>query len=378
MDVDLQKRLFEEITGYVRDKSTSLAAGEMRYPASAYYDAGQLEREKRMFQRFPLIVGHSDELSEPGEYLAGTMLDIPYLIVRQKDGSLRAFRNVCSHRGAPVCAEGKGKAGQFVCPYHAWTYSLDGSLRGAPRNAFPGLDRAGSGLSELAVIERHGLVWLRLDGSEMAFEAFTGGLDEELASFDLGSFVLERRETYEADINWKSVLDGFLEVYHFSPLHSNSIGPWFYANTSAFERLSLNGRMVGVRKSIDALVGTEFAEGVLMEHIAVNYQLFPNTVIVWQGDHFEIWSSFPGDEPGKCRVHFMMLVAADAKDALKNRWDRNMSIIRQTVMDEDWAMSEKVQKGLPFIRNNEVVFGANEPALQHFYANLADQLERAN
>ena len=74
----------------------------------------------------------------------------------------------------------------------------------------------------------------------------------------------------------------------------------------------------------------------------------------------------------------MMLVRPETKDALKSRWDRNMSIIRETVMDEDWAMSEKVQKGLPFIRNNEVVFGANEPALQHFYANLAEQLERGN
>lgn len=378
MDIGLQKRLFEELTGHVRNKSTSLAESEMRYPASAYYGAEQLEREKRLFERFPLIVGHADELREPGQYIAGSMLGVPFLVVRQKDGSLRAFRNVCSHRGAPVCPEGKGTANQFVCPYHAWTYSLDGSLRGAPRNAFPGLDRAEARLPELAVIERHGLLWLRLDGGTVDFEGFAEGLDAELASFDLGAYVIERRETFDADINWKSVLDGFLEVYHFSPLHSNSIGPWFYANMSSFEKLRLNGRMVGVRKSIDTLVGTDFAEDVILPHIAVNYQVFPNTVIVWQGDHFEIWSSFPGDEPGRCHVQFMMLVTAETKDSLKARWDRNMSIIRETVMGEDWAMSEKVQKGLPFIRNNEIVFGANEPALQHFYANLADQLERGN
>jgi nitrite reductase/ring-hydroxylating ferredoxin subunit len=378
MDIGLQRQLFDELTAHVRDKTTSLAEGEMPYPAGAYYDPAQLVREKRLFHRFPLIVGHSDEIREAGQYFAGTILGVPFLIVRQKDLTVRAFRNVCNHRGAPVCPEGKGRAGQFVCPYHAWTYSLDGSLRGAPRNAFPGLDRAEARLPELAVLERHGLLWLRLDGGAIDFEAFAGGLDAELASFDLGNYAIERRESYDAEINWKSVLDGFLEVYHFSPLHSNSIGPWFYANTSSFEKLQLNGRMVGVRKSIDALVGTEFADDVILPHIAVNYQLFPNTVVVWQGDHFEIWSSFPGDEPGRCHVQFMMLVRPETKDALKSRWDRNMSIIRETVMDEDWAMSEKVQKGLPFIRNNEVVFGANEPALQHFYANLAEQLERGN
>lgn len=378
MEVSVQKQLFEEICGYIRGNTTALADSAMPYPAKAYYDPDHHQRERRMLERFPLIAGNSAEVAKAGDYICGEILGTSYVIVRQKDGSLKAFRNVCSHRGSPVVTKCEGNASQFVCPYHAWSFNLDGSLRAIYRPGFPDVDRGGLGMPALGVAERHGLIWLRLDGGEVDVETLLGGIDGELASFRLGEYALERREIFEAEINWKSVLDGFLETYHFAPLHSDSIGPYFYSNLSAYTKFGLNGRMVGIRKSFDTLLDSAFKEGEILTHIASNYQIFPNTVIVWQGDHFETWTSFPGETPDRCRVIFMMLVPEETREAHAKRWQRNMDIIKATVMNEDWRMSQDVQKVLPKIRNEEILFGANEPALQHFYGELARELAEMN
>lgn len=234
-------------------------------------------------------------------------------------------------------------------------------------------------MPQIGVSERHGLIWLRLDGTDCDVAGLLGQeVDSELTSFKLSDYVLERREMFEAQINWKSVLDGFLEAYHFAPLHADSIGPYFYSNLSHYAQFGLNGRMIGVRKSFDSVMEQEFAEGEILPHIASNYQTFPNTVIVWQGDHFETWTSFPGETPNTCRVLFMMLVPADSKELHEKRWQRNMDIIKATVMNEDWRMSEQVQSALSSVRNEEIVFGANEPALQHFHRELARELADMN
>src|SRR3546814_18103628 len=107
---------------------------------------------------------------------------------------------------------------------------------------------------------------------------------------------------------------------------------------------------------------------------ASNIQLCSSTGVVWQGDHFEAWTSFPGDEPGKCRVLFMMLVPRNAVESSARRWERNMEIIRATVMDEDWRMSQYVQAGLPHIAKRQDVFGAHEPARQHFPGTLVPHI----
>jgi len=379
MQISVQRALFKEISDHIRNGTTALAENEMRYPATSYYDQEHLLQEKRLFERLPLVVGNSAEVAEPGDFYAGEILGTPFVVVRQKDGSLKAFRNVCSHRGSPVVTKCTGNASQFICPYHAWTYGLDGSLRGFYRPGFPNVDKAEMGMPQIGVAERHGLIWLRLDGAECDVAGLLGQeVDGELTSFKLSDYVLERREIFEAQINWKSVLDGFLEAYHFAPLHADSIGPYFYANLSPYAHFGLNGRMIGVRKSFDSLMEQDFTEGEILPHIASNYQTFPNTVIVWQGDHFETWTSFPGDTPNSSRVLFMMLVPEDSKELYAKRWNRNMDIIKATVMNEDWRMSEQVQSALSSVRNEEIVFGANEPALQHFHRELARELADMN
>lgn len=380
MDRQTQGQIFAEICGYLANGSTKLAKGEMAHPAETYYDPEHLARERRLLTLSPLVVGHADELKNPGDYIAHDLPGLPFLVVRQNDGTLKAFRNVCSHRGARICDQRRGNASQFICPYHAWSYRTDGSLKGYPRSAFPGLDRDEASLPQLQVAEQLGLIWLQQDtDTPIDLDRHLGSLLAEIEGLGIRDCVLHRSEVLEANINWKSVLDGFLEIYHFASLHAGSIGPYFYGTHSPFDEFGHNGRLVGVRKSFDGIADKPFEDIELLPHVAVNYHVFPNTIIVWQGDHFEIWTSFPGAIPGKCRVLVQMAIPRESyTEETIPRWRRNWQIMTDTVIGEDWAISESVQQALPHIAKDRVVFGANEPGLQHLHGRLADALRASN
>lgn len=380
MDRQTQQSLFNEIKGYIASGSTKLADSEMPHPAAVYYDPEHLAREKRMLARYPLVVGHSDQLKNAGDYIAHDLTGMPIVVARQKDGSLKAFVNVCSHRGARVCDQPHGNASQFTCPYHAWSFRTDGTLKGVPRSAFPGLDKEKASLTPLAVEERLGLIWVQTDAADgFDISQHLGTLESEIDGLDIDDCVLHRAEVFEADINWKCVLDGFLEIYHFSALHGGSIGPYFYGTHSPFDSFGENGRLLGVRKSFDTIADKPFDDVEFLPNVAVNYLLFPNTVLVWQGDHFECWTSFPGKEPGKCRVLVQMIIPkAIYGEETMSRWRRNWQIMIDTVIDEDWAISQDVQSALPHIAHNQITFGANEPGLQHFHGKLDQVLRGLN
>jgi len=372
MQVSTQKQLFNEINSYYRSNATKLAPQETRQRASIYFDPARHAQERALLRRLPQIVAHASSVPKPGDFIALDHVGAPILIARQRNGTLKAFLNICTHRGAKVCNEPCGNKAAFSCPYHAWTFRNDGQLLAAPREAFPKLDVAGTGLSELPVEERHGLIWvIATPGLTIDVKNFLGPLDAELASYGIGDYTPVRAETLTPALNWKFVLDGFLEVYHFPRLHANSIAPWFYGKYSTFDTLGVHGRLVGVRKSFDAIAGKPFENIEFLPNVAVNYQLFPNTICVWQGDHFEIWTSYPGQTPGSCIAQVLMLAPHTmATSEHRPRWDRNWNIIEQTVIGEDWAISENVQSTLPFIPNDEVIFGANEPGLQHFHQTI--------
>jgi nitrite reductase/ring-hydroxylating ferredoxin subunit len=372
MDLPLQNQLFEEIRGYMAANATRLAPEDMHHRALAYYGAEHFAREQALLRRQPLVVGHSGALARPGDCLAHDDAGAPIAMIRQEDGGLKAFLNICRHRGARPCPAGASHRPMMVCPYHAWTYALDGRLTSVPAQAFPSVDLGAHGLVELPCEERHGLIWVvPTPGAAIDVARHLGPLDGELASFGMGDLVLERDTVLAASINWKFVLDGFLEVYHIPKLHAGSIAPWIFGKYSPFDAFGRHGRLVGVRKSFRGIRDAEFDSASFLAHVAVNYQIFPNTIAVWQGDHFEIWTAYPGATPGGCVVRVQSLVTrAMAGDAHRSRWDRNWKVLIDTVVAEDWPMSEQVQRSLPFAPGGQVVFGRNEPGLQHFHRAL--------
>lgn len=257
MDRGLQVKLLKRLLHYVDTKTTAMAETPWRNEVAAYTDLERLKREQQaLFRQTPLLMGFASEWAAPGAYRTDDFAGVPILIVRGSDGRLRAFLNVCRHRGSKV-ADGCGTARLFSCPYHAWTYELSGKIRGIPDEAaFPGMRAQRGGLASLPLCEKHGLVWVLAapDGSE-AFDVdpWLAGLGPELAGYDLGSYHLyDRRQVHET-MNWKILVDTFHEGYHIGFLHRDSLTDILHGNLTDFEPFGRNHRLIFPRRKLERL-----------------------------------------------------------------------------------------------------------------------------
>lgn len=197
-------------------------------PGSYYYRPEIYARElERIWGRMWVCVERVEALPEPGDFLTTTVGDESLIVVRGRDGRLRAFFNVCRHRGAQVCTAAAGNAKALTCAYHAWTYGLDGKLQGAPNIAsFGSFPREDFGLVPVALEEWHGLLWVNLSENPQPIgEQLDGpiverfGELEQFARYGMGELRLGKRITYEVQANWKLVVENFMECYHCAPVH---------------------------------------------------------------------------------------------------------------------------------------------------------------
>jgi choline monooxygenase len=188
-------------------------------PGRWYSDPGHHERElDAIFGRAWVGVGCTDDVADPGSYLASTAGRLPVLVVRDDAGALRAFLNVCRHRGAPL-ASGCGHARALSCPYHAWLYRLDGSLVRAGGVGQPeGFDAANFGLREIQVASFARSIMVNVDPSAPPFDC--GPLGRGLDPYRLDELELAERARYECGFNWKVLLENYCENYHTPFIHS--------------------------------------------------------------------------------------------------------------------------------------------------------------
>ena len=180
----------------------------------------RLERE-RIFRRVWQYAGRADQVAEPGAFFTCDLGGVPVVVVRGKEGTLRAFLNVCRHRGSLVC-EGEGRRETLQCPYHAWTYGLDGSLRAAPRSdREPGFDREGLGLAPVSVDDWGPFVVVNPDADAAPLADTLGELPVLVAEAGLDVDVLRflKRSSSEYEANWKVCSENFLECYHCQVAH---------------------------------------------------------------------------------------------------------------------------------------------------------------
>ena len=150
--------LLAECLGRAKEKKPFMDSDEARVPVDAYVDAARFARERELvFRRRMNLIAHGSELSSPGDFVTRDVLSTPVVIVRGEDGRVRAFLNVCRHRGATVELRERGTCRRFVCPYHGWTYRPDGALdQVRHKEGFPKLEMAASSLVALSCIEERG------------------------------------------------------------------------------------------------------------------------------------------------------------------------------------------------------------------------------
>jgi phenylpropionate dioxygenase-like ring-hydroxylating dioxygenase large terminal subunit len=371
------RRLF----GHIDARTTDLAADMFRNKTIAYScrERAALEREK-LFRDRPIFMGLSTRLAKPGDFLTEDVVGMPVLMVRGTDGGLRAFANICRHRGAPV-ADGCGKARAFTCPYHGWTYDLSGKLMGATdKVGFAGLDVEAHALVRLPASERHSMMFVRPrpatpgETLEIDVDRELGDFAHPLAALELGSYVHHSTDRVTPKINWKFAIDTFLESYHIAHLHRRTIAPYFVGNCGLFDRSGLHGRASFAKTSIEKTRTEPEAKRRYMPHIVSIYQLFPNTLVIWQMDHIETWRAFPNlDDPGACLVEMTIYRPAET-DKSDSYWEKNREIAIRTVLDEDFPLGERMQIGFESGATGEVIYGRNEPSLVHFHSSIRDAL----
>ena len=195
-------------------------------PARYYTDAGIFEAEKpAIFYRTWHYAGHVSQVAEPGQFFTTRIHEQNVFVARGRDGELRAFFNVCAHRGHELL-QGAGKKNVITCPYHAWAYDFDGRLVNA-RNSenVAGFDKCDFSLKPVRVEVFCGLVLINLDPDARPFAEQMAGLEDEIRQYlprvdELG---FAQRDTYQVDANWKVLVDNFLECYHCAPAHKDFV-----------------------------------------------------------------------------------------------------------------------------------------------------------
>ncbi|WP_180898274.1 aromatic ring-hydroxylating oxygenase subunit alpha [Martelella soudanensis] len=194
-------------------------------PVSAYTNEDFLALEQsRIFARSWLCAGRADALKNPGDYMTMEIVDEPIVILRDRNGVLRAMSNVCRHRMS-VLLEGRGNVRVITCPYHAWTYSLDGSLRGAPAMEKNGsFCKADTKLPAIRCEEWQGWIMVTLDPDLSSVAESLSDVDDLVGYLKMDNYVETFREEHRWNTNWKILAENFMESYHLPMCHAGTIG----------------------------------------------------------------------------------------------------------------------------------------------------------
>jgi phenylpropionate dioxygenase-like ring-hydroxylating dioxygenase large terminal subunit len=367
--VALARRLFD----FLDRQTTEMASAPYVNAVSTYTSPAQLEREQALlFRREPLFVGLTCDAAAPGAYFAHADCGVPILVVRTRSGALHAVLAVCRHRGAQVAAgEGTTSAGRFTCPYHGWTYDDEGRLVAQPcPEGFAGLPRETLGLPRLPVAERHGMIFVRPSpGDPIDVDAHLGGAQHELAALGLERYTRFARHQTERALNWKIVVETFLEAYHLPTLHRERLAPKILGTPAAWDAFGRSGRLVAMRRSLAELRDRPEAEWNLLAHTVVLYNLFPNTTLIHQIDHVEVVQAYPGAAGvGSAKVVFTLYTPAPvASERARRHFQANWDLLLAASEEEDFAIGEQMQRGFHVRPGDTVVYGRNEPGVAHYH-----------
>jgi len=358
-----------------------LADDVMELPTDVYSRAHHDREVEVLFRDQPLVFCLSGALPGPETFRTVDVCGTPILLTRDGQGRVRALANACRHRGVRV-ADGAGKAKRFTCPFHAWTYDIEGRLEAVPTaDAFEGMCRERKGLVELPVAEGYGLIVGRLrPGSVVDIEDYLGpGLTDELAMLGFADWEpYGEPHVHQVNANWKVTLDTFRENYHFNFLHRKTLAKYAYGGVLTFDPFGPHLRNCSALRSIDELRGRPEAEwGDVSQHFSYQYSLFPNTVLTFDSRHGELWQILPVAADASEVVHTAYLRPDLSDEERAKVVDMAPWICEKVVDGEDFWVAGRTEPGVRTGLLDTVVFGRNEPAPQHLHRGFAAALEAA-
>lgn len=339
--------------------------------ASNYLDAAVFERERAsIFTKLPIPVALSIELPAGGSYRAVTLAGVSVLLTRTRSGEVKAFLNACSHRGTRLLAGDEGGCGlKLTCPYHAWTYNLEGALIGVPRaELFVNFDKTQHGLKALPCREAGGLVWVSLDPDADLSDAGIGA--EFIGDLDAIGFCgmrVFRTQEFDLKANWKLVTDAFLEGYHVTRLHSKTLARFFVDAPQKIQRVGRHLRQTsGSRKGFNANdvspVWPELRKAVVYAYIG-----FPNAVIVTSPTYVSVVLQTPVSHE-RTHVRYAMLVEQGGEGGeIDQLHERSYKLMAEAFGNEDFRAAELSQEGLQTGALQRLTLGGMEQGVRCFH-----------
>ena len=354
-------QIIERVLGHIERRTTDVGTEVWREPVEHYRSPARLQAEvERVLRRMPTVFCPSSALPERGSFIARDVAGMPILAVRGDDDRVRAFKNVCRHRGMRVAPE-SGCTRVFMCGYHGWTYSLEGQLRHVPHeHGFPGLDRSQHGLVPLAAQEAHGLIFItQQPGAEPAPIELPECIDVTAPC---------TVTTTDMDANWKVVLEGFIEGYHIRATHPQTFLPYGFDNLNVVELFGRNSRVTYPFQRIRKLAQLPPEQRRLTGFATFVYHLFPNTVITVLSNHTNVIVLEPASVDRTTMIRYTFANATETAsntDAVK----RDTDFVALGAA-EDRAMVCGIQRGMASGANDSFIFGHFESAIVHLHKNL--------
>ena len=332
-----------------------MPAGATTLPAEYYTSAAYFEREKELlFRRMWICAGREGEIGTAGRFFLRDVLGESIIITRSASGRVRAFYNVCRHRGTRLCTDSEGAfAGSIQCPYHAWTYDLDGRLVGAPHmDEVPHFHKEDYPLHDIHADTWDGHIFINLSSNPTPLRVQLGDLPGKFAPWRMQDLRLGHRITYDVRANWKLIVQNYNECLHCPNLHPalNKLSHYLSGENEALRATYMGGRMdlrPGIQTmSMDGTCRRAFLPGLSSEDLrrVYYYAIFPNMLLSLHPDYMLVhmlWPSAPDRTVNVCEWHFHPDALAnapfDATDVI-DFWDMTNR--------QDWHVCELSQAGI--------------------------------
>ena len=381
MQRETEISLIKEVLNLNEQNTTQFGKASLGQTVDRYIDPSFFEKEKeRIFTKIPNAVAVTGEIPNPGDYLAKQWInEIPLLLARDHEGKIRAYANICKHRNSTLVAVGTGCKQKFTCPYHGWTYGLDGKLKGAPDfdAGFAGLSKDDVGLLEFSAKEVNGMIFVSIDPTTPIPENYIP--NEVINSLDylkVSKQKVYKSREYLVKANWKIIAEGGYEAYHYNVAHKGSLAPFFQGNRLTWQSWDRFMRMVLPKKSMFGAIDLPEEQWDIRQMSNLLYTFPPFMSLLAQPDNISVIRAIPLS-PHETRIEEVLLV--DAPRDGGSQWspeelglhEKNFNLVNH-ILWEDWTLMENIQSNMKSGLVKHVNFGRFEAALTEMH----EQYER--
>lgn len=373
----LSKGQREAMKRIARHDEATVPQIEVTRPVSIFLSQERFDAEQdAIFKKRAIPLTISALLPEPGMAMGHESTGLPLIVSRDRDGKVHVFLNACQHKGAKLLETCEPvKSGRMTCPYHAWTFGVDGKLIGVARaETFINLDKSKRNLAELPSREHGGIIWVMLDRhAEPDFSSLVPELGEDLDALELGTAHVYGRKSFDVNANWKLVLEPFLEGYHVQRLHASTVGPLYADVPNVVDKLGPTIRQISGKVNFTP-EDLDIPGENIHKTVTTVYNLFPNGVVITSPWYISIMILHPrGPDRTIVDYHNLTRVAPDNPKA-ENLYKTSYDMVLDVFGNEDFRAAEISHAGLATGALESVVYSGLEASIPAYYGILESYL----